>query len=737
MSSLNILRVAVPVPRFQAFDYLPPNGLTAREIPLGSRLLVPFGRGNRCGLVVGYTSDTQVEPGRLKAALQLLDRDPLLPPAAAKLILWAADYYRYPVGEAAFSALPSRLRKGRAMRLPGTAGWKLSDAGAAIDTAQLTRAPKQARTLRILAEAGGSLTQAQLTADGEASPQGLRALAEKGWIEPLRLDGPPAASPPDRPARLELNPAQRLALQAMTEPLSGFRVFLLHGVTGSGKTEVYLSLAERYLEAGYQILILVPEIALTPQLLRRFRRRIALPIALLHSGLSEGDREQAWLAGRQGTARVLLGTRSAIFAPLPELGLIIVDEEHDLSFKQQDGFRYSARDLAVVRARQRACPLVLGSATPSLESLRNAAIGRYQLVDLPQRAGSARPPRIDLLDIRGTHLRGGLSPFMLQLLGVELEAGNQVLLFLNRRGYAPVLICHVCGWVSSCPHCDARMTLHKSDALLRCHHCGHQQPPPEQCPKCKTDDPPRTIGQGTERLEEVLRGHYPGHSIARIDRDSTRRKGSLEQRLDEIRAGTHRILLGTQMLAKGHHFPEVTLVGILDVDQGLYGADYRSAERMAQLIVQVAGRAGRARRPGRVVLQTRHPDHPLLLTLARQGYAAFAETALRERAEAHLPPFSHQALLRAEALDPTAAASFLGHAAQQAAALADDSVEIWGPVPAPMERRAGKTRAQLLVQSASRERLQRLLARWLPQLSQGRNESKVRWSLDVDPQEML
>ncbi len=737
MSPRSILRVAIPIPRYQSFDYLPPPGLTAEEILLGSRLLVPFGKGSRCGLVIGHAAKTPIKAQQLKAAIRLLDEEPLLPSASTDLILWAAEYYRHPVGEAAFSALPSRLRRGGAIRVPGVQGWRLTEAGAAIDSLQLRKAPKQAQILQTLKAADEPLPQPQLLARAEATPQVLRALAEKGWIQGLRLRKDLYDTPREPRRPLELNSDQRRALRAMAQALSGFRVFLLHGVTGSGKTEVYLSLAERHIRAGHQILILVPEIALTPQLMRRIQRRIEAPIALLHSGLSEGEREAAWLAARSGTARVLIGTRSAVFTPLPNLGLIIVDEEHDLSFKQQEGFRYSARDLAIVRSRQCGCPVVLGSATPSLESLRNAAAGRYRMLHLPQRAGDARPPRVDLLDIRGSHLRGGLSPLMLELLRAELAAGNQVLLFLNRRGYAPVLICHACGWVSNCPHCDARMTLHKSESTLRCHHCGQQQAPPTQCPNCDSAEPPRPIGQGTERLEEVLREHYPGHSVARIDRDSTRRKGSLERSLEEIRAGTHRILLGTQMLAKGHHFPEVTLVGILDVDQGLYGADYRAAERMAQLIVQVAGRAGRAHRPGRVVLQTRHPDHPLLLTLVRHGYPAFAEVALQERAEAGLPPFSHQALLRAEALNPNAASSFLGHAARQATALAGGAVEIWGPVPAPMERRGGRTRAQLLVQSTSRERLQRLLASWIPRIAEGPNEGRVRWSLDVDPQEVL
>ena len=522
----------------------------------------------------------------------------------------------------------------------------------------------------------------------------------------------------------------------MSHRLHGFRAFLLDGITGSGKTEVYLALGERHLSAGHQVLILVPEIALTPQLLRRIERRIQAPIALLHSGLSAGERERAWLQALRGAARVVVGTRSAVFTPMPELGLIVVDEEHDLSFKQQEGFRYSARDLAVVRARRRNCPLLLGSATPSLESLHNARRGRYRRLELTQRAGPARPPRLDLLDIRDAPLRGGMSPVLLRLAAEALAAGNQILLFLNRRGYAPVLTCHHCGWVSECPRCDARMTLHRADGLLWCHHCGHQGPLPEACPGCSAGGL-RPLGQGTERLEETLAQLLPGFSVARIDRDSTRRKGSLEERLQEIRDGRHRILVGTQMLAKGHDFPDVTLVGVLDADYGLFGADFRAAERMAQLIVQVAGRAGRAEKPGRGVIQTRHPEHPLLQLLIRRGYPAFAEAALGERRDALLPPLTHQALLRAEAADARAPLSFLELAARQGRALAADQVELWGPVPAPMERRAGRFRAQLLLQAAAREQLQRLLAAWVPALGTIPGARRVRWSVDVDPQELF
>jgi len=444
----------------------------------------------------------------------------------------------------------------------------------------------------------------------------------------------------------------------------------------------------------------------------------------------------AWQDARQGRARLVLGTRSALFTPMPELGLVVVDEEHDLSLKQQDGFRYSARDLALVRAQRCDCPVLLGSATPSLESLRNAQDGRYTHLPLRQRAGGAASPQIDLLDIRSVRLEAGVSPTLIRMVEQELQAGNQVLLFLNRRGYAPLLTCHDCGWVAECRRCDARMTLHLASHQLWCHHCGARRPLDTACPDCGGADL-RPLGQGTERLQGMLQQRFPGTGIVRIDRDTTRRKGSLEKLLEEIRKGKYSLLLGTQMLAKGHHFPNVTLVGILNVDQGLFGADYRAAERMAQLIVQVAGRSGRAEKAGRVLIQTRHPDHPLLRLLLRGGYDAFAEQALAERQEALLPPYSYQALLRAEAHREHDPLEFLQQAVALADGMAREGVEFWGPVPAPMERRAGRYRAHLLVQAGQRPLLQALIARWVPQLETCGSARRVRWSIDVDPQEML
>jgi len=732
-----VLRVAVPVPLYRLFDYLPPAGTDPSRLQPGVRLRVPFGRGSRIGILAGLSLNSALPEQKLKPADQLLDPFPLLPEADLEMLIWVADYYQHPAGETLAAALPAWLRKGRPWPAIGIEGWRLSEAGRAVDDTRVARAPRQAEVLRLLRGYPQGADGALLTSVLGDCRTALRALASKGWIEPCRPQPTLAGVADDTRAQgPELNPAQDLAVQAVSASLGGFAAFLLEGVTGSGKTEVYLSLVQTVLQRGHRAMVLVPEISLTPQLIRRFRRRILRPMAVLHSGLSEGRRARAWLDARQGLVDLVIGTRSAVLTPLPDLGLLLVDEEHDLSFKQQDRLRYSARDTAVARARHAGCPVLLGSATPSLESLRNVETGRYRRLRLSERAGGATAPRLDLIDIRSVRLEGGMSPVLLRRIGEELAQGNQVLVFLNRRGYAPVLTCHACGWVAECPHCDARMTLHRAEHLLWCHHCGAQRGIDPRCPDCGAKDL-RPVGQGTERLEQVLAARFPDTAIARVDRDSTRLKGRLETLLAEIREGRHSLLLGTQMLAKGHHFPAVTLVGILDVDQGLMGADYRATERMAQLIVQVAGRAGRAERPGQVLIQTRHPRHPLLQTLVHRGYGVFAGQALAERKAAGLPPFAYQALLRAESPHTDAPLAFLAEALAQARPLAAEGIDIWGPVSAPMERRAGRTRAHLLFQSPHRPRLQSLLTSWVPRLCELKSAGRVRWSLDVDPQELL
>jgi primosomal protein N' (replication factor Y) len=688
------------------------------------------------GVLIAIKAKSDVSPQRLKRALQQLDAEPLLGPPDLRLLHWAANYYQHPLGDVIFHALPVTLRKQASLSDIRHTGVRLTRLGRSVKPDSLRRAAKQRLLLQALTESPEGIERSILMERLSISQAVIRSLLEKGWIEHCQLPqaihlGPPKTNP------IELNTKQREAVDQVHRHLGEFKPFLLQGVTGSGKTEVYLRLIETVVARGQQALLLVPEIGLTPQLLQRFQKSMGAGVALLHSALANSERERVWQAIRRGQRPVLIGTRSAIFTPMPKLGLIIVDEEHDLSYKQQEGFRYSARDLALVRGQQSGCPVVLGSATPSLESLRNALEGRYTRLSLPHRVGNARIPPLMLLDIRSVHLDGGLSPALIKQLRQTLDAGEQALLFLNRRGYAPMLTCHACGWLTDCPRCDARMTHHRQLHLLWCHHCGHQRREPDHCPSCGSPDL-RPVGQGTERVEEALRQHFPDTPLARIDRDSTSRKGSLEKLLARVSAGEFPFLLGTQMLAKGHHFPDVTLVAILDVDQGLFGADFRAAERMAQLVLQVAGRAGRAERPGKVLIQTRHPDHPLMQLLTKGGYEAFADEALDERRAAAFPPYTHQVLVRAESTKAEDPEHFLNLAIKVGRELGgSSSLEFWGPVPAPMARKAGKIRAHLLIQSLQRQPLHQWLANWVSAISRLPAARKVRWSVDVDPQEML
>lgn len=727
---MSIVQVAVPSPLQGHFDYLAPAG----SVFPGCRVRVPFGRTARVGVVLAVGTDSPIGEERLKPVLEVLDDEAVLPQEIMALLTWASHYYHHPVGEVCAAALPVRLRQGGPAVMPVQRQYRLTEEGSRIAVDSLHRAPRQAELLARLQQMDGVVTK-----ETPDLPRGWQSLVgklvAKGWVAVHeRVALPLAGRGGDRP--LPLTDDQQRAVTRVLAGLGTFQGFLLDGVTGSGKTEVYLQIIAENLAAGRQTLVLVPEIGLTPQLLERFRRRFAVPIAMLHSALAESERLQNWLAACSGEVPIVIGTRSAVFVPMPRLGLIIVDEEHDPSYKQQDGFRYSARDVAVVRARQAGVPVVLGSATASLESMANARAGRYLQLSLPQRAGGAGAPALELLDVRHLRLEGGMSAPLFARIDRHLQQGGQVLLFLNRRGYAPALLCHDCGWVAHCRRCDAHLTYHAAQRRLRCHHCGSEQPLPSRCGECAGTEL-HPVGQGTERVEDVLRARYPGVDVERIDRDATRRRGSLEDKLERVHSGSARLLVGTQMLAKGHHFPHVTLAGILNADQGLFSADFRASERMAQMILQVAGRAGRADRPGEVIIQTHHADHPLLQQLVGQGYHACAADILDERRVTGLPPYSHLALLRAEAVSANVALDFLEAARELALAEGLSGVQLLGPVPAPMERRAGRYRAQLLLQADRRQALHVLLEQWLPGVGKLRLARKVRWSLDVDPLEMF
>ena len=730
-----ILAVAIDAPLRRLFDYRPPPGLPADALVPGQRFWVPFGRRRAVGVLVAVRASTDVPAGKLRTAIAPIDSAPVFDRELLELLAWAADYYRHPIGEVIAAALPAPLRAGTNADAT-TVRWALSVAARTGGLAPLHARAFRLREVVDALERRRDVSESELAVLTPRWREHLRELEKRGWAVQLNVDEPPALTPTVRIARGPvLSTPQQDAVAAIGEAGGRFRQFLLHGVTGSGKTEVYLRSIERVVDQGLQALVLVPEIALTPQLVARFTERFQAPLAVLHSSRTDQERLHAWRAARSGEAPVVIGTRSAVFAPLARPGLIVVDEEHDASYKQQEGFRYSARDLALIRAQRLAVPVVLGSATPSLESLERVHAGRADLLVLPERAGGARPPTVSLIDLRQHAATQGIATPTVLAIKRHLEAGGQVLLYLNRRGYAPTLFCPACGWVAPCPRCDARLTVHRREHELVCHHCGTERPMPQACAQC--GEPVHPVGQGTERIEETIGQLFPDVPLARIDRDAVRRRGALEDTLARVTRGEVRLLVGTQMLTKGHHFPGVTLVVVLNADQGLFGIDFRSSERLAQSIVQVAGRAGRAEQPGEVLIQTEYPEHPLLERLTTGGYDAFAAAALEERREAGWPPYARIAVLRAEAPRREPAHHFLEQARARASPAADTKVEILGPAAAPMERRAGHHRAQLLLRAPGHAALQRLLAVWLPEIEALPEARRVRWSIDVDPLELF
>ncbi len=711
----NCIQVAVMVPLRRIFSYAPPP---EGHLQPGMRVRVPFGKGSRVGIVLGYAS---CPPDvTLKTIEQVLDAHPILPVALQQLIQFGAAYYHHPLGDAWATALPTLLRQGRPLPKPAPWGYRLS----ATKAQTAPRQPgKLQQALRELLIATSVVPEAKI-------PKELRHILRQaircGWIETVtEVISPEHAAP--SPHRLNAEQGSAVSQLRMAE---GFNAWLLEGVTGSGKTEVYLEAIRPHLESGAQALILVPEIGLAPQLVERCQTRFGdHRVAALHSAQGDAERLRIWAAAAAGQIQVIVGTRSALFVPLPRLAMIVVDEEHDPSFKQQNGWHYSARDLAIQRARLENVPIVLGSATPSLESLYNAQKGRYQLLELHQRATSADLPKMAIVPLRRENLQGGISSTLLTACKETLEAGNQVLLFLNRRGYAPAVLCHDCGHVPHCRRCSAPLTWHRRQARLRCHHCSHESRWPQVCPACRSVAL-ITAGQGTEQLEEVLRQRFPQTPIWRIDRDALHGRDTLTTVVADIRHNRAAILVGTQMLAKGHHFPAVTLVGIINTDQGLFSADFRAPERLLQTVLQVAGRAGREERPGQVLLQTHLPEHPLLQSLAQGDYRPPAQALLDERRAAGLPPFGALTLLRAEAHQRCRVDEFLRAACQCAPPA---PVEISGPTPSLMERRAGFERAELWIQAPSRAQMQKALKLWLPRFAELHSARNVRWMLDVDP----
>ncbi|MFT4255397.1 MAG: primosomal protein N' [Pseudoxanthomonas sp.] len=724
----NRLRVALPVPLPQAFDYLPPDRQDASTADIGRRVRVPFGSRELVGVVIDVATDAPPPGTTLRPALALLDDSPLLHGELFDSLRWLSRYTHSPLGETLATALPATLRHGEPLPDTHAWAWRLTEAGATA-LAGLRQGTRTRRLAELLRD--GARDEDTLDALPDDWRTAARALARRDLVERIAVPASQIAATPQ--AGPVLGEEQRTAVEAL-RAADGFSAFLLDGVTGSGKTEVYLHAIADTLAHGRQALVLVPEIGLTPQTLARFRKRLGVPVHALHSGLSDGERARTWAAALRGEARVIVGTRSAVFTPLPDAGLIVIDEEHDASYKQQDGIRYHARDFALVRGKALNVPVLLGSATPSLETLHNAQAGRYAHLRLRQRAGTAKPPGVRVIDVRKRPLQAGLSLETGQAIAAALQAGGQVLVFKNRRGYAPVLLCHDCGWSAHCKRCDAAMTVHAGGRRLQCHHCGHRQSAPHACPDCG-GLALQPQGIGTERLEEMLAEKFADDfPVLRIDRGTTQRRGAMERHLDTL-GNTPGILVGTQILAKGHDLPNLTLVVVVGVDEGLFSADFRAGEKLAQQLIQVSGRAGRADKPGEVWLQTHQPDHPLLDTLIAGGYHAFADAELAQRQAAGFPPFAHLALLRAEAQHVETVQAFLQAAKRLFEPLPQGKteIELHGPLPAPMPRRAGFQRMQLLLSSPNRRTLHAVLDAAMPQLYGLQEARKVRWSLDVDP----
>ena len=723
-NKLTILRIALPVPLRRLFDYLPPENIAAEHLQLGVRVRVTFGRQQLIGVLVAVVDHSDIPAQKLKPAQAILDESPPLTPVLFDMAQWAARYYQYPLGEVFYSVLPHTLREGKTGQLAHEQHWR------AISTADnsLRAASKLSALYQWLLQ--GSATREQILAAGYSSAQ-LKTLHARGLLETFTAE--PAVFDTDNllaEPHLPLNEEQRVAVAGVS--FGKFSATLLEGVTGSGKTEVYLQLIEKSLARGEQALVLVPEIGLTPQTISRFRRRFRCPVLALHSGLADGERYNAWRRAQRGEAGIVIGTRSALFTPMLRLGIIIVDEEHDSSFKQQEGFRYSARDLAVLRAQRENIPVLLGSATPSLETLYNAMQNHYQHWRLTQRAGNAKAPTVEIIDTQRMNTTEGISLPLLQAMRETLAQGNQVLVFLNRRGYAPALLCADCNWQSICPHCSAKLTVHKKTQQLRCHHCDYSERLLQRCPHCASTRLD-AIGVGTQRTEQYLSEQFAEYPVLRIDRDSMARKNSLHDTLEKIHHGQPCLLVGTQMLAKGHHFPHVTLVAILDIDSGLFSADFRAPEKMGQLLEQVAGRAGRAEKPGHVLIQSRYAQHPLLQALLKDGYQHLARLLLAERQAAALPPYTYLALLRIEHTDPNTALQLLRAWMQHLQTHCEAGVQLAGPWPAAMEKRANFYRFDVQIKSDRRSALQKTLTQFCAWAENQKLPRGMRWSLDVDP----
>ena len=728
-----LIEVLVPIPLMEKFSYLAPKD-DQSPLKQGSRVLVPFGRRTLVGIIWDFSKKDSSDPRKYKHIIKVLDDRPLLDSHSMDLAEWASRYYHYPLGEIISYFFPPSLRKGKEASFKESKYLELTTKGSFLKEEDLARAPGQKKLVSLLKEKK-ELSAKSAKAYGISNAV-INGLEQKGYISKFSRELSPYKKVKDNkllPSK-KLNKEQVEAVKSIKGSQDKNQTFLIDGITGSGKTEVYLQAIQDVVNNGKQALILIPEIGLAPQAEERFKEYFGDRVMSFHSAKNDREKVDAWLGASRGLVDIIIGTRSSVFLPMKNLGIIVVDEEHDLSFKQMDKFRYSARDMALYRAKLEKVPVVLASATPSLETLKNAQEDKYKVLKLSQRATGASLPAFQAVDLRGKELNEGLSNELLEATQSELSKGNQVLIFLNRRGYAPSMICKVCGWISNCERCDALMTVHKNPLKLHCHHCDAQKSYPNKCPSCDSNDFLK-YGFGTERLEEFLHNRFPEIITLRIDSDSTKKKETLNEYFHEIKKGNPLILLGTQLLAKGHHFPEVTLVGIVDADSGLFSADFRGSERVAQLMTQVSGRAGRDKKPGRVILQSYCPDHPQIEEIVTGSYEKFAQKLLEERKAYKIPPFSYQAKIFAESPKSLTSRDFILNLLNKSKIdeKLKSNLRIVGPLPSIMEKKSGVFRWELSIFSTNRSDLHKFLDVMQSRLYHPKLSKSVRWSIDVDP----
>lgn len=738
MSKLTFVKVAVPFALRSTYSYTIEADNT---ITPGMRVKVNFRQRDIIAVVTEVGTEQDIEASKIKPILEVIDESAIFSEDLLQLATWASAYYHHPLGEVLFSSLPSQLREGK--ELPKSIFWTLTAEGKGLPERALKRAKKQSALFKYLLE-HGQLNESDLS-DLNIQRSTLKAMHDKGLIQSMEK----AFSLPDiieeerifHQTPLELNAEQKHAVEQIR--YHEFSCYLLHGITGSGKTEVYLHIIARALQAGKQALVLIPEIGLSPQTFARFEKRFNTHICELHSNISETKRTQNWLLAKSGQAKIIIGTRLASLTPLPNLGVIIVDEEHDRSYKQQDSFRYSARDISIYRANKANIPIILGSATPSLESYANALSGRYHHLPLTERAGNAIPPVIRIQDLKGQRIMAGLTEQALEKIKRTLTENQQALIFVNRRGYAPALICHTCGWCAQCRHCDTKMTVHHSPAHLRCHHCDRQNSIPKHCPECRNQNFV-TAGFGTEQLELELKQHFPQTEVVRIDRDTTKTRNGMIEKLSAAHKKEACIFVGTQMLAKGHHLPNLQLVVIVDADHGLLSPDFRGLEQAGQLITQVAGRAGRESAQGEVLIQTHRPEHPMLEMLLHKGYSAFAKELLQQREQGRLPPFWFLTSIKAESKRAANAIECLNVAKNILANITSDTASAYqnkqssanlhtiGPAPAPIEKVNERYRYILHIKTKDRKTMYAAIAQLIQQMDLHPITKRCKWVIDVD-----